>query len=72
MKTTETSEGHGAIVREGNTIVTPKVLITEKMKELDLNTNKPGLICFWTLKNPSYPERIIRNSSRVTCCKFSK
>ena len=26
---------------------------------------------FWTLKNPTYPERIIKYPSRITCCKFS-
>ena len=27
---------------------------------------------FWTLKNPTYPERIIKHPSRITCCKFSE
>lgn len=35
------------------------------------NTNKDGMIMFWTLKNPSFPERIIKYPSRLTCCKFS-
>ena len=29
------------------------------------------MLMFWTLKNPSYPEKIIYSSSRFTCCKFS-
>lgn len=36
--------------------------------ELDLNfnqnlTNKEGYVMFWTLKNPSYPERILKYPS---------
>jgi WD40 repeat protein len=30
------------------------------------------LLAFWTLKNPSYPERIIKYPSRITSCKFSE
>lgn len=26
---------------------------------------------FWTLKNPTYPERIITYPSKINCCKFS-
>ena len=40
--------------------------------ELDLNVDKEGYVMFWTLKNPSYPERIIKYPSRITCCKFSQ
>lgn len=32
---------------------------------------RDGYIMFWTLKNPTYPERIIKYPSRITCCKFS-
>ena len=31
-----------------------------------------GLLCFWTLKNPKFPERIIYTDHSVTCCQFSK
>jgi WD40 repeat protein len=27
---------------------------------------------FWTLKNPTYPERIIKYPSSITTCKFSE
>ncbi|KAL4445579.1 hypothetical protein ABPG74_006130 [Tetrahymena malaccensis] len=40
--------------------------------ELDLNVNRQGMVMFWTLKNPSYPERIIKTKSRLTSCKFSE
>lgn len=36
------------------------------------NQLKPGLLCFWTLKNPKFPERIIRTDHSITCCQFSK
>lgn len=35
-------------------------------------TLKPGLLCFWTLKNPNYPEKIIETEHSITCCQFSK
>lgn len=31
-----------------------------------------GLIAFWTIKNPSYPEKFIRTNSAVTSIEFSK
>ena len=45
--------------------------------EYDINCTddrllKPGLLCFWTLKNPQFPERIIRTDHSITCCQFSK
>lgn len=33
---------------------------------------KPGYIAFWTLKNPTYPEKIIKTDHSVTCLQFSK
>lgn len=40
--------------------------------ELDFNSNQDGILAFWTLKNPSFPERIIKYPSRITSCQFSK
>ncbi len=31
-----------------------------------------GLLLFWTLKNPKFPERTIKTTSRITACEFSK
>ncbi|CAD8093566.1 unnamed protein product [Paramecium sonneborni] len=31
-----------------------------------------GHIMFWTLKNPTFPERIITYPSKFNCCKFSE
>jgi len=33
---------------------------------------KPGLLCFWTLKSPTFPEKIIHTDYSITCCEFSK
>ena len=35
-------------------------------------TLKGGIIAFWTLKNPTFPEKIIYTDHSVTCCQFSK
>ena len=29
---------------------------------------KEGLLCFWTLKNPNFPEKIIKTEHSITCC----
>mmetsp|Transcript_40678 Transcript_40678/g.97557 ORF Transcript_40678/g.97557 Transcript_40678/m.97557 type:complete len:798 (+) Transcript_40678:72-2465(+) len=34
-------------------------------------TNKEGLVLFWSLKNPTYPERVLRMPSGVTSIHFS-
>jgi len=39
------------------------------MKDSDL---KNGYLCFWTLKNPTYPEKVIKTEHSITCCQFSK
>ncbi|XP_038574870.1 dynein intermediate chain 4, axonemal-like [Micropterus salmoides] len=39
--------------------------------EFDLNNQKPGLVCCWSLKNPTWPERIIHCDSAVTSLDFS-
>jgi len=33
---------------------------------------RDGLLLFWTLKNPKFPERTIKSKSRITSCQFSK
>jgi dynein intermediate chain 4, axonemal len=33
---------------------------------------KPGYLCFWTLKNPSYPEKVFKTDHSITCCQWSK
>lgn len=37
-----------------------------------MNTKNNGILAFWTLKNPSYPERVIHTESRILTCKFSE
>jgi WD40 repeat protein len=38
----------------------------------DDSTLKPGKLCFWTLKNPKFPEKYITHDYSITCCAFSK
>mgnify|MGYP002631107730 FL=1 len=33
---------------------------------------RPGILAFWTLKNPTFPEKIIYTEHSITCCAFSK
>ncbi|KAM8728795.1 dynein axonemal intermediate chain 4 [Acanthopagrus schlegelii] len=39
--------------------------------EFDSSTQKPGLVCCWSLKNATWPERVIHCDSAVTCLDFS-
>ena len=52
-------------------------LIAVSYGEYDINVTDErqlnnGLLCFWTLKNPNFPEKIIRTEHSITCCQFSK
>jgi len=38
----------------------------------DINSKQPGFLCFWTLKNPLHPERVIKTQRGLTYCNFSK
>lgn len=39
---------------------------------LDSKSNdKEGLLMFWTLKNPAFPEKIFTSEFAFTSCKFS-
>lgn len=44
--------------------------LTQRGESNDKNTRK-GLLMFWTLKNPAFPEKIFYSESRITACKFS-
>ncbi|KAM4728041.1 dynein axonemal intermediate chain 4 isoform 2-T2 [Anableps anableps] len=39
--------------------------------ETDSINQKPGLVCCWSIKNPTWPERIINCDSAVTALDFS-
>ncbi|MCQ2819929.1 MAG: hypothetical protein MJ252_21905 [archaeon] len=38
----------------------------------DINSKEPGFLCFWTLKNPLHPERVIKTPRGLTYCNFSR
>ncbi len=38
----------------------------------DINSKDPGFLCFWTLKNPLHPEKVIKTPRGLTYCNFSK
>lgn len=44
-----------------------KVFNNDKSK----NNDKKGLLMFWTLKNPAFPEKIFTSEFPFTSCKFS-
>ena len=40
--------------------------------DMDSKVKKAGILAFWTLKNPSFAEKIIHTEFSLTCCQFSK
>jgi WD40 repeat protein len=63
------SEGVAVTSADWNPI--NKDLLAVSYGDLDIDSTKLGYLMFWTLKNPSFPERIITSNSRITTCKFS-
>jgi len=47
-------------------------LLAASYGETALSPDSTGYLMFWTLKNPNYPEKVIKTPSRVMSCKFSK
>jgi hypothetical protein len=46
-------------------------LIAAGYGEFDIDCTKEmkgGILAFWTLKNPTYPEKIIYTDNSITCC----
>ncbi|XP_044076026.1 dynein axonemal intermediate chain 4-like [Siniperca chuatsi] len=46
-------------------------LLAVGYSEFDSSNQKPGLVCCWSLKNPTWPERVIHCDSAVTSLDFS-
>ena len=49
----------------------PDLLLVGYRPRSGIRTDKKGLICFWTVKNSEFPERVIETNSGVTTVKFS-
>lgn len=46
-------------------------LVAVAYGEFDIDCTKQlkeGLLCFWTLKNPNFPEKMIKTDHSITCC----
>merc|ERR1711865_272690 len=48
-----------------------KDLLAVSYGQFDFINQKDGMVCFWSLKNPEYPERILRMACGVTALDFS-
>lgn len=40
--------------------------------DIDCQNLREGIIAFWTLKNPNFPEKLFHTEHSVTCLQFSK
>ena len=47
-------------------------LLAVSYGEPEPDSQKQGILAFWTLKNPSFPEKIFYTTNCLTCCEFSK
>ncbi len=65
------TEGRNVSCMDWNSINTDLLAVSYGEYKHD-KTPAPGLLMFWTLKNPQFPERIITTQSRITTCHFSK
>lgn len=50
----------------------PDLLLVGYRPRFPIRNDKKGLICFWTVKNSEFPERVIETSSGVATVKFSR
>ncbi|KAL1520245.1 hypothetical protein AB1Y20_023715 [Prymnesium parvum] len=68
----ETSDGHNISCVEWNP--ENRDMLAVGYGEFDFSKQRPGLILFWSLKNPEFPDKIIKmngNSSGVMALSFS-
>lgn len=47
-------------------------LLAVSYGEPEHDSPKQGILAFWTLKNPSFPEKIFYTANCLTYCEFSK
>lgn len=67
------TEGRNVSSMDLNTVNHDLLAVTYGEYEIDCpNDPKPGLLCFWTLKNPQFPERVYQTEHSLICCAFSK
>lgn len=50
----------------------PDLLLVGYRPKAPIRDDAKGLICFWTVKNSEFPERVIETDSGVTTVKFSR
>lgn len=65
-------ESKGRVVSNADWNMLNQDLLAVSYGEYDHITKKEGLLMFWTLKSPSFPERMIRAPTGITSCQFSK
>lgn len=66
----ELSQGRNVSCVEWNPLL--KDLLVVAYGEFDFTNQKEGLILFWSLKNPSCPDKVLTTPCGVTCIAFSK
>lgn len=64
-------EGYSVTSADWNPINQDLLAVTYEYRGEGDKGNKKGLLMFWTLKNPAFPEKIFYSEARITACKFS-
>lgn len=52
------------------TLGTCQDLLATSYGDFSFGSRRDGVVCLWTLKNPSFPERLIRCRASVTSIDF--
>jgi len=66
------TEGRPISCIDLNSANTDLVAVAYGEFDIDCQNLKQGIIAFWTLKNPTYPEKHIITDHSITCLQFSK
>lgn len=68
-ETKESTANHNNTVNQGNV---PMNMIPNNNNDIPSDEAQEGLVLFWSLRNPDYPEKILRTPHSVTAVEFSK
>jgi WD40 repeat protein len=71
-KEKENKEGANAAAREGGGKGEKEIMIPNNNTDIPTDEAQEGLVLFWSLRNPDYPEKILRTPHSVTAVEFSK
>ena len=64
-------QGYSVTSADWNPVNKDLLAVTYEYNGEEEKAGKRGLLMFWTLKNPAFPQKIFYSDSKLTACKFS-